>query len=134
MRVERFEHEGELLGVLISGSAAEDGFQLVGSNEDALQVGRNSRPAGYYARAHYHPPSAPAKLAARQEMLHVLSGRIRVDLFTIGGGVGPSFEACAGDTVFLRAGHAVTFIERSELLELKQGPYPGPAADKIWLS
>lgn len=134
MRVSRYETAGELLALHIRSGPRDEGFHLATGNDEPLQVGRNRRPAGYRARGHYHPPATRAfDDRPRQEVLHVLSGRVRAALFTTHGEAGPVVEVGPGETLVFLAGHAVDFLEDSELLEIKQGPYPGPEADKVWL-
>ena len=36
-----------------------------------------------------------------------------------------------GEGVVMRAPHEVTYLEDSVLLEIKEGPYPGPEKDKV---
>lgn len=134
MRATRHELDGVLLAVHVGPEPSkEHGFHMATEHADPLQVGRNRRPKGYLARAHWHPPLGVAPDVPRQEMLHVLSGRVRVDLFASDGRRGPSLTVGPGETVFLVAAHAVEFLEESELLEVKQGPYPGPERDKRFL-
>jgi hypothetical protein len=66
--------------------------------------------------------------------VHVDAGRIRVDLYDTSDHTAGSFELFAGDTIlFVRGGHSLQILEDTRVVEVKQGPYEGPASDKRML-
>jgi hypothetical protein len=87
-------------------------------------------PAGHKILPHTH------KLVVRQiqytqETLLVKSGRIRVDLYSDEKKYIRSEELVAGDVILLASGgHGFVFLEESELIEVKQGPYISFEVDK----
>lgn len=87
-------------------------------------------PAGYEIGPHIH------KLVVReiqytQEALLVKSGKIRVNLYSDDKKFVGSEELVAGDVVLLASGgHGFVFLEKSELIEIKQGPYISFEVDK----
>jgi hypothetical protein len=89
-----------------------------------------SHPAGHKIPPHTH------KLVVReiqytQETLLVKSGRIRVDLYSDEKKYIRSEELVAGDVILLASGgHGFVFLEESELIEVKQGPYISFEVDK----
>lgn len=66
------------------------------------------------------------------EMLLVLRGRVRVILYDEGAPV-EELVLSSGEGIVMKCGHEVTILEDSQILEVKEGPYPGPDRDKIWL-
>lgn len=67
------------------------------------------------------------------EVLFVRSGSLLLDLYDPGNLLTPvrSRRLVGGDVaVLLRGGHGVTFLEESDVQEVRQGPYYGVAYDK----
>jgi hypothetical protein len=66
-------------------------------------------------------------------MLHVVEGRVDVGVYTGAGVLVERVVLGPRDTILLFEGHDTVFLERSRLVEIKEGPYPGPERDKRWL-
>ena len=61
-----------------------------------------------------------------QETLFVKRGRVRVDFYTDDKAYIASRELKTGDVVLLASGgHGFEFLEETEMIEVKQGPYCG---------
>lgn len=88
------------------------------------------RPSGYEIEPHVH------KLVVRevrftQETIIVKSGRIRVDIYTDAREYYSSEVLNAGDIILLAGGgHGFAFLDESEIIEIKQGPYLSFEVDK----
>ena len=95
-----------------------------------LQICLLSRCRDYHVRPHTHVRERP--LGEACEMLLVLRGRVRVVLYDEGAPV-EELVLSSGEGIVMRCGHEVTILEDSQILEVKEGPYPGPDRDKIWL-
>lgn len=94
--------------------------------ETALQVGHIVHPAGHEIPRHFHRPRV-RKILKTSEVLVVQRGRCVLDLFDDDGAPLTSRELGEGDVVvLLGGGHAFRMTEDTVLLEVKQGPYPGP--------
>ena len=66
-------------------------------------------------------------------MLHLLEGRVDVGVHTGDGILVERVVLGLGDTILLFEEHDTVFLERTRLVEIKEGPYPGPERDKRWL-
>jgi mannose-6-phosphate isomerase-like protein (cupin superfamily) len=69
-----------------------------------------------------------------QEVLIVKSGKVQVDLYTGEREYWRSYTLGPGDLILLASGgHGFTMLERTEMIEIKQGPYLGDH-DKVRFS
>lgn len=102
--------------------------------EFSLQMGIQNRDPGELAPAHAHRPLTDIAHLPVQEFLYVLFGKAKVELFDVDqlAKVGEVVIA-AGDSIMMNAGHAVTFLKKTQLLNIKQGPYRGRDEEKIFI-
>ena len=122
--VEVRDGSGRLLAVVVRGQRAEPGIGFLTGPESTLQLGWMRRAAGYEVPAHVHNP-VHREIEGTAEVLFVRSGRVRVRLY--GDGYEIQHEDLGpGDVIALLAGgHGVEFLEESDVVEVKQGPYAG---------
>lgn len=97
-----------------------------------LQAGIFKHSKGYSVRAHVHPRERYGKYIGC-EMLYVVKGRLKVKLFDENGGALSSVVLNEGDCLVMSCGHSVEVLEDALVIEVKEGPYPGPERDKEWL-
>ena len=126
-RVERIgDARGALVAVVLRGGDDPDATTFVTPDEAALQVGLIVYPAGGEVQRHRHRP-IERRLVGTPEVLVVRKGRCRVEIFDDDHRHLATCELAAGDVVtLLSGGHAFQMLEDTVLLEVKQGPYPGP--------
>lgn len=128
--IKEIVHDGELIALIIPHDFQKDGVEFFTPKEFSQQLGYMKHPAGHRIEPHIH------KLVVReiqytQETLLVKSGRIRVDFYSDDKKYIGSEELVAGDVVLLASGgHGFVFLEESELIEIKQGPYISFKVDK----
>lgn len=92
-----------------------------------LQVGFVGRAAGGVVEPHVHLP-VERTVRGTTEVLVVVSGSCQLDIFDSTRTQVESTTMTVGDVVLLVAGgHAFRMVEDTVLLEVKQGPYGGPA-------
>lgn len=133
MNVERYhDGDGRLLALVLRAGPPEPGVHFATAPELPLQVGRLCHPAGRVIAAHVHEPY-PRTVQATTEVIVVVKGRLRVDLFGTDGWEIQHAEIAAGEAVVLLGGaHGFEVIEDLEAYECKQGPYSGEL-DKVRL-
>jgi len=130
--VERIEHEGRVLAIILRAGRAEPGVRFATGPDAPLQLGEINRPAGHVIAAHAHNLGKRV-IFETHEVLHVRSGTLAVDLFGDGDAPVATRRLTDGDTILLAAGgHRFTFVTACRLLEVKQGPYLGDE-DKTYL-
>lgn len=124
--------QGELIAIWISShnESWKEGAKFFTPPNAEHQVGYFRRPAGYEVKAHKHL-TVSRVVVGTPETLVLCKGSLRFDLFDAKNNPVTSEVMKAGDIlVLLRGGHGFQFLEDSELLEIKQGPF-NPKADKI---
>lgn len=120
----------ETLAIIIRCNFRGKEIEFFTSSDFSQQLGYMRRPAGYLIEPHVH------KLVVReikytQETIIVRSGRVQVDLYTTDKNFFASRILESGDIILLaEGGHGFTFLEESELIEVKQGPYISFEVDK----
>lgn len=119
-----------LIAIIIPGDFRREGVEFFTPKEFSQQLGYMKHPPGHKIHPHIHRLS-PREIQYTQETLLVKSGRIRVDFYSDGKKYIKSEELKTGDVILLAGGgHGFTFLEESELIEIKQGPYLSYEADK----
>lgn len=130
--VERIEHEGRVLAIILRAGRAESGVRFATGPDAPLQLGEIERPAGYLIPPHAHNLGKRVILETH-EVLHVRSGVLQVDLYGSSKVPVVTRRLTEGDTILLmEGGHGFTCLTACRLLEVKQGPYLGDA-DKTYL-
>ncbi len=132
MSINKFTKDGELLAILIKSNYSEDGLNFVTPDEFPFQLGMHNHKKGFISEPHEHPPLLNVDKLESQEFFLVRKGKVKVELYH----KKELIDSCIleqGDMILLNCGHSVEFLENSEMMELKQGPYRGKSEDKIFL-
>ena len=99
---------------------------------DEFQLGVIERPKGYEVKPHAHP-ERHATINGTAEFLYVEKGKIQITIFDEQWKEIGQQTVSSGDfLLFLAGGHALTMLEDTRLIEVKQGPYPGDAQAKVY--
>ena len=128
--IKKITSGSKLIAIIVPHNFHKDGLEFFTPKEFSQQLGYMKHPKGHKIHPHTH------KLAVRQvqytqETLLVKSGKIRVDFYSDEKKHIGSEELVAGDTILLAGGgHSFVFLEESELIEIKQGPYVSLEVDK----
>ena len=121
--IENIVHEGLLMALIIRADFRQPGIAFFTPPEFSQQLGYMNRPEGYTIAPHTHR-HLERKVFFTQEVLLVKSGRVRVDFYDESQQFVESRIIASGDVILLAAaGHGFEFLEASELIEVKQGPY-----------
>jgi mannose-6-phosphate isomerase-like protein (cupin superfamily) len=123
--VERIEHKGEILAIIVRNEYSTPGITFFTTDDLSQQLAYMRHPAGKIIAAHIHNP-VPRRVAYTQETLFIKRGRLRVDFFDEERRYLESRELRSGDVILLiRGGHGFQVLEELQMLEVKQGPYAG---------
>jgi hypothetical protein len=80
---------------------------------------------GYKIQEHVHRLQ-PREVSYTQETLFIRKGKVQVDFYKEDRSFLTSRELKTSDVVLLASGgHGFEFLEESEIIEVKQGPYTG---------
>lgn len=114
-----------LLAIVIRNSPIESGIRFYTPDHFPLQLGAMMRDKGYTIVPHVHNKCERSS-DLTQEVLIIKTGSVKVDFYTPLKAYECSVVLNAGDIVFLsEGGHGFEFLEPSEVIEVKQGPYLG---------
>ncbi len=127
-----YEHEGEILAWTLNlGTQNHPGLTFYSSSEDFIQVGIWNHPLNTVLNSHIHNKHVK-EVNRTSEVLVVLDGSIHVDLYSESQELVNSAVVSSGEIlVCLRGGHGYRILsENTKVLEVKNGPYYGPAIDR----
>ena len=123
--LERIEHQGETLALIVRNEFSAPGVNFFTSNELSQQLAYMQHPAGKVISPHIHNP-VHRTVAYTQETLFIKRGLLRVDFFDSDQEYLESRVLRQGDVILLiKGGHGFEVIEDLEMIEVKQGPYAG---------
>jgi len=130
--VEFISYNNEQIALLIKGDYIPQNTSFFTEKSMPQQVGFIVHKKGDRVFAHKHNFSEK-KNSNFQEILIIRKGKLRLDLYTNKEEYIKSVVVNKGDVVILlQGGHGVNFLEDSEILEIKQGPYLDEE-DKIFI-
>lgn len=127
MDIQHISHEGKLLTIIFSHETHADGVRFLTPNEYTLQLGLLEHSAGKIIRDHVHNPEIKYKVDTTQEFLYLEKGKVKVKIFTDTFELVQEIILSAGDFMLhIAGGHGFEVLEDCRMIEVKQGPYPGP--------
>lgn len=128
--IENIQHHNLLLAIIIRSEYKKDGIEFFTNDNDSQQLGYMNRPEGYVIEPHRHNLVA-REVHLTQEVLLIKTGKIRVDFYDNTQNYVRSAILEKGDVILLSdGGHGFKMLEKSEIIEVKQGPYCGDV-DKV---
>lgn len=118
------DEAGNLIAIVIPGTASVPaGISFLTSHEVSQQLGAMSRPSGYHVSPHRHSPTRRV-IEDTCETLFVRKGLVAVALYDREEKFLREVILGSGSVVTLLAGgHGLLFLEETEVIEVKQGPY-----------
>jgi hypothetical protein len=128
-------YKNQPVAIIFSHDIDVDGIQFFTDLDNPFQVGLHHRPKGMVLPPHVHNMEHPITVTEIQEVLMVLSGSIRLTLYTRDGKkLGQRILKSNDSVLLLREGHQIEYLEETRMFEVKQGPYPGAKNAKIYLN
>lgn len=122
-KIEKIIHNGKVIALIIQKGFKPVGINFFSPQDYSLQLGAMTRPRGYHVMPHIHKP-LKRMTKCTQEVLFIQSGKVRVDFYSLKQVFLKSRRLNAGDIIlFAGAGHAIEFIKKSVIVEVKNGPY-----------
>ena len=122
--------DGKIIAIVARRDFGKDGVNFVSKEDFPLQLGISSYRKGATIKAHFHIEKE-IKINKIQEVVHIESGRTRVNLYDRNGKKLKSVELSDDDTIlFVDGGHGFEILEDTKIIEVKRGPYFGKDKDK----
>ena len=127
--IETIIDKAKTIAIIVPSAFNSDGITFLTKPEFPLQLGHMSHPEGHEILPHLHHP-IHRETHDTYEVLFIKKGRMRIDFFNFDKEYLTSRELQTGDFVLLvGAGHGITMLEPTVLIEVKNGPYY-PEKDK----
>lgn len=129
-RVERITSGGKLIALVIRRGKEPPGTRFHTEPALSQQLATIRYPRGKRIVAHFHKLLAK-RIVTTQEVLVLTSGLLRVDLYDTAGVFLARRLLRGGDVILLAGGgHGFKALKDVRMVEVKQGPYKGPAEKK----
>ena len=123
--LQEIKHNNQLLAIIISNKYSKSGIHFFTPGSFSQQLGYMNRPVGYKIPPHVHNPVV-REVVWTLEVLFIKSGKVRVDFYDDNKNYLESRILEKGDVILLAGGgHGFEMLEKSEMIEVKQGPYCG---------
>ena len=123
--IEYFKNGKILYAIIIDSSYKQDGMNFFTPNNFSQQLGYMNRPKGYKIPPHYHNV-IKREVKLTNEVLFIKSGKVKVNFYDENQTYLENRILKKGDIILLaKGGHGFEMLEKSEILEIKQGPYAG---------
>ena len=111
------------IAIIIRASYKQEGIHFFTPDDFSQQLAYMNRPAGHCITPHVHC-KVNREVLLTQEVLFLKKGKVLIDFFDDQQQFLQSTTLQTGDVIMLASGgHGLTFIEQSEIIEVKQGPY-----------
>ena len=124
MKPEVISSDSQEFAIIIRAEYKNPGISFFTPNNYSQQLGFMTREKGYEVEPHIHK-KIKREVFTTQEVLFIKSGKVRIDFYEdVTKKLHSSTVLNKGDTILLASGgHGLSFLENSEVIEVKQGPY-----------
>ena len=122
LQAERIEKDGKVLAIVLRLIISDNSVEFVTPKEFPMQLGVHKRKKGEYVKAHDHVPFDTLKNLQVQEILIVKKGKMSVGLY-YNKKICKEVIVSSNEIILLNTGHNVKFLDDTEMIEVKQGPY-----------
>ena len=122
-QTEQIKINDQIIAIIIYSEFNKDGIEFFTPGEFSQQLGYMKHKKGDTIREHVHILH-PREINYTQETLFIKRGRVKINFYTDEKTYLSSRELKTGDLILLASGgHGFEFLEETEMIEVKQGPY-----------
>lgn len=122
---EQISIKDQLIAIILYNEFTKDGIQFFSPGDFSQQLGYMKRKKGDTIQEHKHLLHL-REIKFTQETLFIKKGRVKVNFFDEENTYFTSRELKTGDVILLASGgHGFEFLDETEIIEVKQGPYVG---------
>lgn len=123
--IEIIKYKEDIVAIIIYSNYRKEGTNFFTPGAFSQQIAFISRKAGEAIQAHTHN-IVKRDIHFTQEALFIRKGKIKVNFYDSERNYFVSRTLIAGDVILLASGgHGFEFLENTEMVEVKQGPYLG---------
>ena len=124
--------EGEVIALIIKKQGVES-INFITPENFPFQLGISKYKKDSTIKPHIHK-KIKRVIEITQEVVYIEDGKVLINFYDNDGKSISSETLESGDLVFFaRGGHGFKIIEDTKIIEVKQGPYFGVEAEKIFL-
>jgi hypothetical protein len=121
--IEKIIKENVIFAIILRADYKAEGIKFFTPNEFSQQLGYMNRPKGYEISPHLHN-RVKRNVEYTSEVLLIKSGKVKADFYDENKDYFKSSILNKGDVILLvHGGHGFEMLEKSEMIEIKQGPY-----------
>jgi hypothetical protein len=122
---EEIKFKEKTYAIIFRSTTVVDGIHFFTPKEFSQQLGYMNRPKGYVIQPHLHN-EVKREVFYTNEVLFIRTGKVKVNFFDNEKIFFDSKILFPGDIILLAfGGHGFEMLEKSEIIEVKQGPYAG---------
>jgi hypothetical protein len=127
---EQIKLNNQIIAIIVYNEFSKEGIEFFTPGDFSQQLGYMKHQKGETIQEHIHILHA-REVTNTQETLIVKKGRVKINFYNEDKTLFTTRELKTGDVVLLASGgHGFEFLEETEMIEVKQGPYCGDQ-DKI---
>ena len=121
--IEYIKNNENLLAIIVKNNYKQEGLKFFTSETNTQQIGCIGHPKGTICQAHIHN-KIKREVYYTSETLIIKEGKVRADIYDNEKNYLESKILEKGDVIlFVDGGHGFTFMEDTQMVEIKQGPY-----------
>jgi len=121
---EEIIHNGRRFALIWRKEPPRERIHFFTEDESALQVGKHWRRKNEKIQPHRHVPVKVERTDVLQEVLYIEKGKVKVSFYSDENKEIDQKIISEGDLILLvDGGHSFEFLEETEMIEVKQGPY-----------
>lgn len=129
-KTEEIKIKDQIIAIIIYHEFNKDSIEFFTPGDFSQQLGYMKHKKGDTIQEHIHILHT-REIKYTQETLFIKRGRVKVNFYTDEKTYLSSRELKTGDVILLASGgHGFEFLEETEMIEVKQGPYCGDQ-DKV---
>ena len=121
--IEKIKIKNLLIAIIIRSNFSQPGTVFLTNQNLGQQIATINYKKGFNINAHFHEPWK-REVQKTMETIIVKSGKLRVDFYDKKGSYFFSKILIEKDVIlFVDGGHGFEFLEESNIIEIKQGPF-----------
>lgn len=121
--IEQLTSNNQTIAIIIRHEFSKDGIEFFTPGGFSQQLGYMKHQKGETIQEHIHVLHV-REVQYTQETLIIKKGRVKIDFYKSDKTFFTSRELKTGDVILLASGgHGFEFLEETEMIEVKQGPY-----------
>ena len=121
--IEYIKNNENLLAIIVRNNYKQEGLKFFTSETNTQQIGCVGHPKGTVCQAHIHN-KVKREVYYTSETLIIKEGKVRADIYDNEKNYLESKILEKGDVIlFVDGGHGFNFLEDTQMVEIKQGPY-----------